>query len=155
MGVVLTTALIIWAAASYLEYKIVSSVSWLDKVFHKALPAILISLLVGAAVAFAATGSPTGPAFFIAQIIGLSTNNLTYGFFRNLAKVNAKRHEVQSRVRNVKQSNPKVFNEVMATAKMGVKTIGFILFATVWLIGLPGRIGHHAKRISGRGEIVV
>jgi hypothetical protein len=138
MGVTMMVAITVWLAGSLVEYKIVSKVPALHRLFN-GLPGMAISIGIGAAVGFV-LGAPTGAGIMVGQFMGLATNSITYKMYSGLERANAKRVQTVNNVKAYKAAHPKRFAEAVETFRLGIKTIGATIMFIVMIIGLPARV---------------
>jgi len=138
MGVTVTVGLLVWIAGSMVEYKIITAVPTLKRLF-RGLPGVIISLAIGAAVAFV-LGAPTGAGVMLGQLLGLATNEFTFKFYTNMARMNVKKNQVTAKANHFKSEHPGLFREAVEGIRAGVKVIVGVVLAIVWIIGLPVRI---------------
>lgn len=138
MGVTVMVGLMVWIAGSFLEWKIVTQVPALKKLFH-GLPGIAISISIGAAMAFV-LGAPAGAGVMLGQLLGLATNEFTFAFYTKMDQLNGKKNEVTAKASAFKSQHPTVFSEAVDGIKAGLAVIVGIVLGIVWIIGLPVRI---------------
>lgn len=147
MGVTIMVGLMVWIAGSYLEYKIISGIPVLRPLFH-GIFGVVISLAIGAVVgwALAIGGQPAGGAgIMLGQLLGIATNEQTFRFWSLVHKLGERKRALSARRAQFMTSHPKLYNEAKGTLVAGFKTIGALIVAVVWLIGLPYRTYQHAQ----------
>lgn len=147
MGVTVMIGLMVWLAGSYLEFKIISGIPALKPLF-RGIPGVVISLAIGAVVgwALAIGGEPAGGAgIMLGQLLGVATNEQTFRFWSLMHKLGERKRALSAQRTQFMTSHPKLYNEAKGTLIAGFKTIGAIVLAVVWLIGLPYRTYQHAQ----------
>lgn len=138
MGVTMTVAITIWLAGSYLEYKVVTGMPFLKPIF-RGLPGVLISVALGALVAFTLS-APSGAGVMLGQLLGLATNEFTFKFYTKLHQLNERRIVRTEQLQTYKAEHPATFEHVTGTMRGGLKTIGYAALGVVYLCGLPHRM---------------
>ena len=138
MGVTITVALCIWITGSLIEYRVISRIPAMEKVFH-GIPGMFISIGIGFAVGMA-LGASTGAGFILGQTMGLATNQVTFQMWSTLHKANTYRKVKTKQWNAFYEANHKVIGEAINTVRLGAKALGAIFLAFMFIIGLPVRI---------------
>lgn len=151
MGVTITTALLIWFASSLVEYKVISSSPRLKSLFDNRLLGIIISLAIGAGVAFV-LGIPTGVGVALGQLIGLATNSATYAFFAFSEKTFKWARTTNHAYKGWWDSvDRKRLHDAKMTLVYGAKGIAAMFMAFMFVVGLPFRgIAAWQRNVSPR-----
>lgn len=134
----LTVAVVFWLASSYIEYKIVKASPRLIVLF-RGVPGIIISLAIGAALAFAVGASNAMP-IVLAQMVGLATNEIMFDFFSRMENLNDRRKEATDKITGIRTRHPGLFSEAVTGIKAGFQVLVGIVLAILWVLGLPVRI---------------
>lgn len=139
MGTTIIVALAFWAAASFIEYKIIKTIPGLKGLFDNFVFGILISLAIGYLVTIA-VGPSFGVGAGLGQILGVATNQSTFNFYSWLSRTNDRRKTTQARITQSYKTNKVRYDNAAETIRLGFRGLAAMFYMLLWIIALPQKI---------------
>lgn len=139
MGVTITVAIAFWAAASYVEYRIIKSVPPMRHVFQHPLGGIIVSISIGIVLGMA-LGPQVGAGAALGQILGLATNKFTYGMYTTGGRALEHGRNTYQNASAFMDKNKNLISGAANTVKYGIQVLGAVFLTFMFIIGLPARL---------------
>lgn len=140
MTLTMFLVLTIWLSGSYIEFLFTRWFAPINRLYSNLLGGIVFSAIITGTLGFITGGGTVAAA---AGALSIATSRITkpiWAGMHDAAEFIGRGRQQMAKVKEFKNSHPRVYSEALEGFKMGIKFIGVTIALMGWLILLPFRV---------------